>query len=272
MIIPLKSLAILLCILFLWPACNVREEGCLDIRATNFAFDADRSCDDCCNYPNVILSLSHRWGDDRPFRKDSIFQSANNQEFRLVDLDYAFSAFDFIDSENETLQIEEETEIYCDNGGMVEQSIIPDDILIVDVNSIRYTIGTFRNDGLFTEGRFTIGLPENYSCAIADSVDLGQPLATNSVIFLEESASFGFGRLVIQKDTSNVILDTLYIPNLSELYTYELNQEFRTGRPDTVSFTIQYDKWFDEISVQSDANATIIDKLIQNIPGGIEFE
>ena len=69
-------------------ACYEPEEGCLDVAAKNFQVDADLNCpDDCCEYPNLKLLLSHRvgpQGNDEPIRYiDSVYRDAQGQVFRL---------------------------------------------------------------------------------------------------------------------------------------------------------------------------------------------
>ena len=42
-------------------SCAEKQEGCLDVYATNFEFEADKVCEDCCTYPVFELEVSHYW-------------------------------------------------------------------------------------------------------------------------------------------------------------------------------------------------------------------
>ena len=59
---PKFHLFLFICLACCFAGCYEPIEGCLDVRATNFDLNADRSCpDNCCEYPELRLKLLHRY-------------------------------------------------------------------------------------------------------------------------------------------------------------------------------------------------------------------
>lgn len=46
--------------MFALPSCEKAVEGCRDLRATNFNARAELDCSDCCNYPDLRISIGYR--------------------------------------------------------------------------------------------------------------------------------------------------------------------------------------------------------------------
>jgi hypothetical protein len=67
-----RNIIYLLALTFCLFACAEKQEGCLDIYATNFDFDADVICDDCCEYPLFELTVSHYWDSLNVFRYNNL--------------------------------------------------------------------------------------------------------------------------------------------------------------------------------------------------------
>lgn len=253
-------------------SCNTKEEGCLDIRATNFTFDADKSCSDCCTYPKLFFRISHAWNDTLPFRQNQVYTTTENDTFRVVRLDYLFSDFRLAGSGGVTETIEENLDIWCERNGIPEMELIRDDLIVINLTNLTYQIGTFASDDLFLEGSCTLGLPDSYDCAIADSVSIGGPLATESILYNAELMRRFFGRMIIQKDTASDVMDTLFLPNTGMELNFDLNRSFRTGRPDTIFCSIRYEEWFESIRLADQLNETIIQQMTNNIPNSIFLE
>lgn len=253
-------------------SCNSKEEGCLDIRASNFDFNADKPCEDCCTYPKLYFRMRHIWDDSTAFRQSQVYTRAGVDTFKLIDIDYAFSAFLISDIEGLPESVEETIEIWCnENGNIIEKEIV-DDVIVINLTNLTYEIGTFRRDELFTTGEMTIGIPSSYDCAIADSLQSSAPLSAQSVIFHPDDMIRVFARVVLQKDTSRQVFDTLYIPNKEIQFNFDLNKDFKTGKPDTIYCTVSYQQWFREINISTDENDLIIQQMSSNMPSGIEIE
>ncbi len=264
-----NSLLIGILVIALFSACNIKEEGCLDIRATNFAFDADKPCADCCTYPRLYLRVSHTWNDTTPFRQNQVYITEQSDTFRIIRLDFLLSEFELTDGSGLVRRIGETQEIFCEEGGSTERTDIPDDIIVINLTNLTYEIGTFASDTLFQEGSCIIGLSADYDCAIPDSIDNNGPLAAGSIFYDEVLSRRVLGRMIIQKDTSSIEQDTLFLPNAGFEMEYPLNRDFRTGRPDTLFCTIAYQEWFEQIELRNQSNETISQQMTNNIPGGI---
>lgn len=53
--VPIAVLSVLALFMF---SCDETAEGCLDLLAENYAFEAVNECDSCCTYPTASISLS----------------------------------------------------------------------------------------------------------------------------------------------------------------------------------------------------------------------
>lgn len=70
-------LALSLCLF----ACAEKEEGCLDVYSTNFDFDADKPCEDCCESPVFSLKVSHYWDSLNVFRYSNlVFENQDSMD------------------------------------------------------------------------------------------------------------------------------------------------------------------------------------------------
>jgi hypothetical protein len=216
--------------------------------------------------------MLHVWDDSTGFRQSQVYTRAGVDTFKLIDIDYAFSAFLLSDIEGTPESVEETIEIWCnENGNVIEKEIV-DDVIVINLTNLTYEIGTFRRDELFTTGEMTIGIPSSYDCAIADSLQSSAALSAQSVIYHPDDMIRVFARVVLQKDTASPVFDTLYIPNKEIQFNFDLNKDFKTGKPDTIYCTVSYQQWFNEINISTDENDLIIQQMSSNIPSGIEIE
>lgn len=62
-------------------SCAEKQEGCLDVYATNFEFEADKVCEDCCTYPVFELEVSHYWDSLESFSySDPVFEQQDSTD------------------------------------------------------------------------------------------------------------------------------------------------------------------------------------------------
>lgn len=66
---------------FILFSCAEKQEGCLDVYATNFEFEADKVCEDCCTYPVFELAVSHYWDSLETFSySDPVFEQQDSTD------------------------------------------------------------------------------------------------------------------------------------------------------------------------------------------------
>lgn len=267
-IIQTSWLFLLLAMIFC--ACNSKEEGCLDIRAKNFDFSADKPCDDCCTYPSLVLSVSHTWEDSIAFRNNSVFQTPASDTFKVLRLEYFVSGFQLIDV-NEKLNLVDERElVYTNIGGNLEEMELVDDVVKVDLGKFSYIIGTIQSDDFFTTGSMTLGLTDEWNSVVADSIDSGN-LSTSGTLYREDSDDFALGRLIVQKDTSNTTIDTLYFENQMATFDMNIQRQFYTGVNDTLAFRIDYAKWFENVDFKNQSLEQVTQEMALSIPMSFSF-
>lgn len=73
-------------------ACEKRVEGCRDLRATNFNARAESDCEDCCNYPNLSISIGYRVFDSL-FSTAKNYPLGNGDSLRILEQGFFLSDF-----------------------------------------------------------------------------------------------------------------------------------------------------------------------------------
>ncbi|MBK9981380.1 MAG: hypothetical protein IPP15_02970 [Saprospiraceae bacterium] len=229
-------------IIFIQESCASRVEGCLDIAAANFDFSADRSCEDCCTYPMLSISLSQKWS-DRNFSTADILKDMNGLPYKINDLKYFLSSWYWLDSDLHRYTVDS-AEIACSGGFL---SYTPD-IILVDSRQFQYSLGTIRLSPVIDSIDLRLGLLTDLDCIDGTSTGIPSVFSINSPLWDKQTASRASLRLVLQLDTAIQIFDTLYIHTLQNIgFRYDL--DFETGRSTTINMTVDYDKWFSNVDV-----------------------
>ncbi|MEP6793897.1 MAG: MbnP family protein [Saprospiraceae bacterium] len=231
--------------LLIQDGCTSRVEGCLDVAAANFDFSADRSCEDCCTYPLLSISLSQKWNDRNFSTADTVntFKDKNGLAYKINDLKYFLSSWSWLDSDLHRYSVDS-AEISC-NGGFL--SYTPD-IILVDSRQFQYTLGTIRQSPLIDSVDLKLGLPVDLDCIDATSTDIPPVFSSSSPLWDKRSGTRASIRLVLQRDTSVQTLDTLYIHTLQDIgLRYDFG--FSAGIPTTIKLTVDYAKWFSNADI-----------------------
>ena len=147
-------------IVALCSSCYEKQEGCLDITATNYDFGADKACEDCCILPNLKISMIHEWG-DTTLMHDSLYHNVNDQYIQILDAKFYLSDFTLIDDNNE-VTIEDELIVESITG---QESTIYDNIVFLQTSRFNYTIGSFAYPSTYDKLRLTFGINGNYIAA-----------------------------------------------------------------------------------------------------------
>ena len=238
--------------------CFTRTEGCLDIAAENFDLNADRSCDTCCTYPPISISLSQKWQDVN-FNTDSIYTDVNGDSFKIRDLKYFLSSFSWTDAGDVVYSIDS-TDIMC---GPQTIRYTPD-IIQVDSRQFSYILDTIRLFPSIQSLEFKLGTEPVLECVDESAENTPVVLSDKSPLWDTLVDSRAAIRLVLQRDLTSEILDTIYVHTCQSI---ELNfiEEFQLGKPEVLKLTVNYALWF--------ANADVSDihsfnsSILAGLPG-----
>lgn len=267
-------------------ACYEPEEGCLDVAAKNFQVDADLSCpDDCCEYPNLKLLLSHRvgpQGSDAPIRYiDSVYTDAQGQVFRLQKMQYYLSNFLLHATDGSTAPVTDLIDVQSldPNGSLTDNQLTDDFLLINPSFSTSLTVGEIQVNGTFEAVSFSLGLDELANRTDTSSVADGHPLGSiDDPMYLDQDQGYAFLEAAILRDTvaSDTIPAEVKVVGLDQRLDYfipfgqpfDLNPGFNIN----ISLHINYATWLNAIEdVRNDSPEAIADKIVSGLSQAISL-
>jgi hypothetical protein len=251
---------------FFTVGCNVKEEGCLDADAKNFEFTADKACNGCCDYPDIIVSIIHKWGEDN-FNPGNIYENNLGQVFSPVQVELFFSQLDMQKNDGEPFHANNWFEAWCleDNGVPVEKEL-RNDVAILIKSKFTYIFGEQRQSGLVSKINCLIGLHDSHLCVIPDSLSDAHPLSDNSGLYDIAQDKFSIGRVIVQKDTSLEMLDTIFLHGSAIEFEFFPEQEFLKGGDDVLGLKLDYAPLFEQIDFKNDLDEVISQKITDQIP------
>ena len=153
-------------------ACEENEDGCLDVRSTNFNVNAVTACDSCCILPIARLDVNLNF-DTLPFRFGAIYGiNGGEDSVQVITFRLPFSDFTFSNS----------TTAYEVLDTMLNvQPVHKDDFLIVESTSLR-TIGFTDFIDTVTTVDFTVGYDRPALEALQPFIDLSPTIRALEVI------------------------------------------------------------------------------------------
>lgn len=224
--------------------CISRVEGCLDVAAANFDLNADKSCNDCCSYPMLSLGLSQKW-DDRNFSTSDTFtiSDRNGLLYRINDLKYLLSSWSWKDASDNIYSVDS-AELTCLTG----QLRYTPDVLLIDSKQFQYVLGTIRKSPVIDTVLFKLGVIPSFDCLDPVAINTPSILSANSVIWDVSTSSRATVRLILQRDITQDIHDTLFIHITKDLKTgYDL--DFVPGISTEIKISVNYAKWFTNVDI-----------------------
>ncbi|MEO5905468.1 MAG: hypothetical protein ABIQ11_01990 [Saprospiraceae bacterium] len=240
---------VLLCCIFFSSGCLTREEGCLDLAAVNFDFDADRACNECCTYPIMTMTLSQRW-DSLNFNPSDTLADRNGLPYKIADLNYFLTSWSWKDAQEEVYTVDSAV-LICPQ----ELVDYTPDILIIDPQQFVYNLGMIRESPEIESIRFEFGLLPELECADETLSSTPAALSGSSPLWNPATSSLSTLRLVFQRDLNSAHLDTLYMfDRLSQQLAYDL--DFIPGRDPALKLTVNYAKWFKDVDVNDPSSFT----------------
>lgn len=249
-----------LLITFLFSAC-MREEGCLDAGAANFAPGADKDCAaTCCEYPKLDL----RFFTD--IDTDSFYTDAGgNRRFQVDDVRFFVSDFQLVQADGELVGVSD-TVMLEPSGDVVE-----DNYLLAALNTFSYEIGDVAGYGDFVGVQFNVGLDAAANTTQPDLMPDGHALGVQEdTMYVSASEGYRFQKfdlsIIAAADTTSQIFSVLGDDNLttvSLIDTFSLDKSFDVE----IQLNVDYLSLFEGIDFEADSDEVISEKIVANTPG-----
>lgn len=254
-------------------ACYEAKEGCLDIDATNFEFEADDDCcenksveDCCCEYPSLKLSIKHQYGDEN-LSLSRPYTNLADQVFTIKSVEFLISSVEVSDGSRSG--VTDRLSLATSSGQQID---IIDDIRLLTTSSFSVDAGSFLEIGIYDTLYCRLGVDPLLLDVAHDAFPASHVLHSTSVLRDSASHELYTGRLVFDSDTSTMELDTLLLPSayMTNLQIPLIESiEKKAGSDLTVRLGIDYSKWFDEVDFEKDDHQTIRQKILQRISDSI---
>lgn len=246
--------------------------GCLDVRATNYQVDAEDPCGDCCEYPELRVSLRHRWvleDTTLAFGNDTALFSLNGYRLRFPDIRYYLSNIRLVRTDGTEVLLDDELDITIGTGADTTTISIPDNVLLVEAGSFRnFVPGTYRYEGNFKELRFEIGVTAPANQATPAAYPDNYPLAEQSPTMYTDEEGYTFTRVEVITDPADTLsrviktTETQKAQTVSLPITFKLDRGFNTS----ISLSVNYRAWFADIDWEQLSDAEVAERIVGNQP------
>ena len=273
------SLLTLLSLIFLLQSCYEAKEGCLDIKASNFDFDADIDCcieeECCCIYPSLTLDVVHKLYKDSLDNFNLGMQydwPIGNGLFIIENIRFYLSKFELHGSTS--LHIEDSINMDIQNqDGSIGEITVEDNFVLVQPGVFSYTIGEIQNTGSFDSLSMQYGVYAPANNALPESLPNGHALSVKEPI-MQINAFQGYinCQVVLKKDTFDTTTnDTLNLFSTEQI-PFDLipPQIVDNGLNKTIKLRINYLEWFQGIDFALDNNDELIAKMSNNLASSFE--
>lgn len=271
--------------LLLAGGCYEPIEGCLDVRAINFDLQADRPCDECCNYPALRFLLQHQYmgASDTASAPigfgTSVYTDAAGQPFRINDLSYYISEVRLLHPDGTESGVENEIMFNVATGGDTTSMVFEDNFLLVRARAnVPRAVGNIREPRPIIAIRFLLGLNADAARAVPASLPNQHPLALQpDSSNYEPGFGYLFKRLSLFRDT--VATDTIPriirtgSPSPPTSVILPLATEFSPleGANLNIIIAVNLAQWLADVNVRTDTDAQIIEKINNRIPNGFRL-
>lgn len=262
----LHFIIFLVLIIFTSFSCFEKEAGCLDAEAVNFDVTADDDC--CCEYPKLVLKMSHVY-DDQTLILGSDLVNDINSPFEIISFQYYLSGFSYVDESNNTFSTTDR--ISLPQISSDDNVTTTDDFVLISRSFIRDSIGFFTDFGDYEKLEFEIGVKEIAQNTDPDGVDADHPLATQADSMWFENEGYVATKITLKPDTIDMT-DTFTI-TIFDNQLFSLDGELELSRATHIDMELQtnYALWFRGIDFQNDNLETIKIKISANLANSLSF-
>jgi len=248
------------------------DPGCLDVQATNYQVDAEAPCGDCCTYPELRVSLRHRWVREDTtlaFGNDTTFFSVNGYQLQFPDVQYYMTNVRFVRADGTEVLLDDELDITIGSGADTTTITVPDNVLLVEAGSFQtYVPGSYRYEGTFTELRFELGVTAPANQATPDAYPDDHPLAQQSPSMYASDEGYTFSRTAVITDPADTVArvinttETQMPQTVSLPITFTLDRGFNTS----ITLAVNYRAWFSNVDWDQQSDEEVADLIVGNQP------
>jgi hypothetical protein len=259
-------------------ACAQPNRDCLDIRATNFAVDADEACSGCCIYPQLRLDLLHKFqiGDSlyNFVPSTGIYADGAGNAFRFKDIRFYISELRLLRSDGAEVTLDGRLTLRKAVAGSDSLKVeVEDNFMLATPASLgRIVVGAFRDGGTITGVKFKVGIDEPARSADPASAPAAHPLRVQSVPMWTEAQGYLAQRMEIIVGTapSDTIPKVFEFGGINSVQSIALNlaQPFSVPPGFNIALTlrIDYSWWFRNVNLVTDPSGEMFRKIADNLP------
>lgn len=267
--ISLPALALLL------SSCAQLEEGCLDAYAVNLTIDADKTCGDCCTFPQLRLDLLHKIQVRDSLKNltlgSEVYADGAGNPLRISDIRFYLSAVEMVKPDGSTATTQGKVSLYKPDRSKFEA---PDYYALATPASLaRIVASTFRKADQVVALRLQLGIGSPAGQADPASAPSGHPLAAQSPSMWNATKGYLAQRLVLLPGTSDTTAVVYETGGTAALRTVELPLASPLSVPagHHVAFTlrIDYAAWLRNVNILKDSRESIVQKLSDNFPASL---
>lgn len=256
-------------------ACYEPQEGCLDLRATNYAVDADDPCGDCCIFPILTVQMQHRV--DFPdtsfsFRYKTLYPSPFNilDSFVVDRARFYISNLRLVREDGEEIGALDTLRLEAPMGTFVT---VEDNFAKFDRDNFQSRkLGTFITEGVFTGVKLTLGLETFLQQTDPASVPTGHPLSTAADSLNYDAAVGYIPSLLIFRNDTTAVSDSLEIQIFEpETVFLPFEEPFLLEQGFDIDLTLKMDylAWFNGIDLENEPLEVIRQKVAGNLRNAI---
>ena len=249
-------------------ACYEHEEGCQDVNSLDYDVKADKSCEDCCSYPDLLLKVDHLY-DGELFDTSTIFE-LNNHSYKINSLNFFLSNFSLNNSNAPAdVHIQESISVKKQGASEYESKYFP----VAKVNLGRtgdYVLGTFKYADTYDKIGFDFGISEEINHAEMDKIISQNALYQNQdSMYINTDNGFYFLKMELEEIDGDH--KSIRINGDDHLISWIADKTFDyNSRADRqISIEVDYNIWFENIDFEDENEANIEKILLENIPKAI---
>lgn len=260
-----KYIFLLILTTVLMASCYERQEGCLDINASNYSFVADDPCEGCCTYPTFSIKLKHFWKDTILF-PDSVYVTDLQEQIQIVENSFYISDIVLTSDSGQSFRIEEKIDV-TDPENMISE--IFEDIEFTELTRQNYSIGTFKSPFVVSKLDFVIGIAGNYIATDEEDDFISDPDFYNEESSHHTNMRFSFVDDFVTNDTLSIasIGKQMVVP-----VSIGMSYEIPTGTSFSIPVVLDYDLLMKGIQISDLKGNEGLTKLQDNLKTAFRLE
>lgn len=279
----LANIFIIGCMTFFLSSCYEDQEGCLDIRSSNFDLEADVACDNCCEYPSIKLQFKHQKVlADTSYSiqfGDSIYYDAAAQPYRLERIKYYVSNIKVETAAGDFIQVTNEINIPVFANSETIDSTFKDDFIIVNgASTSSLGVGNYiAEKEQIIRLHFDLGLDPIINTTNPESLS-GHPLAyTSDTLYDAANGRYLFSKIAWYEGISEA--DSIPVQLSISAFETPISLSFDITGPvffplgEDITFVLQVNVplWFSQSNILTDSNTKLTDDIMEGFSNSIDL-